>query len=112
MQGAFEIGLAGIKGDLENEVYREVIEKARESGLGAERAIELAADATTNVPSSSQELEIQVQNSGESDETGINVTATLNGAALQGQIPALSAGESATGVHIHLSPNEPRKCSK
>ena len=25
---------------------------------------------------------------------------------------AVSAGDSATGVHIHLSPNEPRKCSK
>ena len=25
---------------------------------------------------------------------------------------ALSAGDSATGVHIHLSPNDPRKCSK
>src|SRR5205807_8813253 len=24
----------------------------------------------------------------------------------------LSAGDSATGVHIHLSPNDPRKCSK
>ena len=62
----------------------------------------LAADATTNVPSSSQELEIQVQNSGDSDETGIKVTATLNGAALQGQIPALSAGETGT-VKIPLT---------
>ena len=25
---------------------------------------------------------------------------------------AVSAGESAIGVHIHLSPNDPRKCSK
>ena len=25
---------------------------------------------------------------------------------------SVSAGESATGVHIHLSPNDPRKCSK
>lgn len=62
----------------------------------------LAADATTNVPSSSQELEIQVQNSGDSDETGIKVTATLNGNELQGQIPALSAGETGT-VKIPLT---------
>jgi CARDB len=62
----------------------------------------LAADATTNVPSSSQELEIQVQNSGDSDETGIKVTATLNGSQLQGQIPALSAGETGT-VKIPLT---------
>ena len=62
----------------------------------------LAADSTTNVPSSSQELEIQVQNSGESDETDIGVTATLNGGELNGQIPALSAGETGT-VKIPLT---------
>jgi hypothetical protein len=62
----------------------------------------LAADATTNVPSSASELEIQVQNSGDSDETGIQVTATLNGTQLQGQVPALSAGETGT-VKIPLT---------
>ena len=62
----------------------------------------LAADSTTTVPSSSQELEIQVQNSGDSDETSINVTATLNGNELNGQIPALSAGETGT-VKIPLT---------
>jgi hypothetical protein len=62
----------------------------------------LTADSTTTVPSSSQELEIQVQNSGDSDETGISVTATLNGNELSGQISALSAGETGT-VKIPLT---------
>jgi CARDB len=66
----------------------------------------LAADSTTTVPASSQELEIQVQNSGDSDETDINVTVTLNGNELQGQIPALSAGESGT-VKIPLATKPP-----
>jgi hypothetical protein len=46
MRGAFEIGPAGIKGDLDNEVYRDVIEKARDRGWDADRAIELASDTT------------------------------------------------------------------
>jgi hypothetical protein len=50
MQGAFEIGPSGIKGDLENEVFREVIEKARASGLDAERALELGFDAERALP--------------------------------------------------------------
>jgi hypothetical protein len=66
----------------------------------------LAADATTTVPASSTELDIQVQNSGDSDETDINVTATLDGNDLQGQIPALSAGESGT-VTIPLTTKPP-----
>ena len=56
----------------------------------------LAADSTTTVPADSNELEIQVQNSGESDETGISVTATLGGTELNGQIDALSASETGT----------------
>jgi CARDB len=66
----------------------------------------LATDATTTVPASSTELEIQVQNSGDSDETDISVTATLNGNELQGQIPALSAGESGT-VTVPLTTKPP-----
>jgi len=56
----------------------------------------LTADSTTNVDATATELEIEVQNSGESDETGIGVTATLNGQQLNGQIEALSAGETGT----------------
>jgi hypothetical protein len=66
----------------------------------------LTADSTTTVPSSSQELEIQVQNSGDSDETGIRITATLNGNQLSGQVPALSAGETGT-VKIPLTTKPP-----
>jgi hypothetical protein len=62
----------------------------------------LAADSTTTVPATAQELEIQVENSGDSDETGISVTATLNGTELNGQIEALSAGETGT-VKIPLT---------
>jgi hypothetical protein len=46
MQGAFEIGPGGVKGDLEGEIFREVISKGLESGLPAEDALELAADAS------------------------------------------------------------------
>ena len=66
----------------------------------------LAADSTTTVDASASELEIQVQNSGDSDETGISVTATLNGNELNGQISALSAGEAGT-VKIPLTTKPP-----
>jgi hypothetical protein len=56
----------------------------------------LTADSTTTVPADSSELEIQVENSGDSDETGIAVSATLNGDELNGQIEALGAGETGT----------------
>jgi CARDB len=62
----------------------------------------LSPGSTNTVPSSSQELEIQVQNSGDSDETDIKVSATLNGSQLNGQIAALSAGETGT-VKIPLT---------
>jgi CARDB len=62
----------------------------------------LTADSTTNVSATATELEIEVQNSGDSDETGIGVTATLNGQPLNGQIQALSAGETGT-VKIPLT---------
>jgi hypothetical protein len=62
----------------------------------------LAADSTTTVPADASELEIQVENSGDSDETGISVTATLNGTELNGQVEALSAGETGT-VKIPLT---------
>ncbi|MFL5907058.1 MAG: CARDB domain-containing protein [Solirubrobacterales bacterium] len=62
----------------------------------------LAPDSTNNVPSDSQELDIQLQNSGDSDETGISVTATLAGSRLDGQLQALAAGETGT-VKIPLT---------
>jgi CARDB len=62
----------------------------------------LTPDSTNNVPSDAQELDIQITNSGDSDETGISVTATLGGTQLTGQLQALSAGESGT-VKIPLT---------
>jgi hypothetical protein len=56
----------------------------------------LSPNSTTTVPSDSQELDIDIQNSGDSDETGIRVTATLAGTTLNGQLQALSAGETGT----------------
>jgi hypothetical protein len=62
----------------------------------------LTADSTTTVPATATELEIQVQNSGDADETGISVTASLNGSELTGEVDALSAGETGT-VKIPLT---------
>jgi hypothetical protein len=46
VQGAFEIGTSGIKADLEDDIYRSVIQQARDRGVAPEEAIELATDAT------------------------------------------------------------------
>jgi hypothetical protein len=62
----------------------------------------LTPDSTNTVPSDAQEIDILITNSGESDETGISVTATLGGTDLTGQLQALSAGEQGT-VKIPLT---------
>jgi hypothetical protein len=62
----------------------------------------LSPDSTNNVPSDAQEIDIQVTNSGDSDETGISVNVTLGGTQLTGQLQALSAGEQGT-VKIPLT---------
>jgi hypothetical protein len=56
----------------------------------------LTPDSSNSVPADSSEIDIQVQNSGDSDETGISVSVTLGGTQLTGQLQALSAGESGT----------------
>jgi hypothetical protein len=66
----------------------------------------LTPDSSNTVASSATDLEIQVQNSGDSDETAISIVATLNGNELQGQVPALSAGETGT-VNIPLTSKPP-----
>jgi hypothetical protein len=66
----------------------------------------LSPDSTNTVPSDSQEIDIQVSNSGDNDETGINVSVTLAGASLTGQLQALSAGETGT-VKIPLTSKPP-----
>jgi CARDB len=62
----------------------------------------LAADSTTTVPSDASEIAIQVQNQGDSDESGIDVTVTINGEELNGTLQALDAGEADT-VKIPLT---------
>src|SRR5262249_46489169 len=56
--------------------------------------VTLSPTGTNNVPSSAQEIDIQVTNSGQGDESGISVTATLGGSALHGTLNSLSAGQS------------------
>lgn len=56
----------------------------------------LTPDSTNTVPADAQEIDIQVSNSGDSDETGISVSVTLGGTSLSGQLQALSAGETGT----------------
>lgn len=55
----------------------------------------LSADSPTTVPDDSREIDVQVQNQGESDEAGVTVVVTINGSELQDTID-LSAGESGT----------------
>ena len=62
----------------------------------------LAADATTTVPADAQELEIEVQNGGDSDETGIQVEVVINGQELNGTLQALDAGGTGT-VRVPLT---------
>jgi hypothetical protein len=62
----------------------------------------LQPDTTNNVPSDAQEIDVEVQNSGDSDETGISVTATLGGNSLNGQLQSLSASQTGT-VKIPLT---------
>jgi hypothetical protein len=62
----------------------------------------LTPDSTNTVPADALELDIQLTNSGDSDETGISVTVTLGGSQLTGQLQALSAGEQGT-VKIPLT---------
>src|SRR5262249_11988733 len=56
----------------------------------------LSADSTTTVPADANEVTVEVQNQGSSDETGIVVTVSINGTELNGDLQALSAGEVGT----------------
>ncbi len=63
---------------------------------------QLSPDTTTTVPSDSTEIDIGVTNSGDSDESGIEVSVTIGTISLTGQLRSLSAGESGT-VKIPLT---------
>ncbi len=62
----------------------------------------LSADGTTTVASDAREVEVEVQNQGDSDETGIRVEITLNGETVTEDVPSIEAGES-TAVRAALT---------
>jgi hypothetical protein len=66
---------------------------------------ELAAESTTSVSSEgTPEVEVEVQNQGESTENGVSVSVTVSGAGtLQGTIDSIGAGENSS-VSIPLTP--------
>jgi hypothetical protein len=66
---------------------------------------ELVAESTTEViTEGTPEVEVQVQNQGESTENGITVSVTVNGGnTLQGTIESIAAGETKT-TSISLTP--------
>lgn len=67
--------------------------------------VELTPESTTAVPSEgTPEVEVQVQNQGESTENGVTVSVTVNGGnTLQQDISTIGAGETAS-VSIPLTP--------
>jgi hypothetical protein len=66
---------------------------------------ELTAESTTSVSSEgTPEVEVQVQNQGESTENGVTVSVTVSGGStLQGTIESIGVGETAT-ASIPLTP--------
>jgi CARDB len=64
--------------------------------LGTESATTVSAEETP-------EVEVQVQNQGESTENGVAVTVTVDGNTVQQDISSIAAGETAT-VAIPLTP--------
>jgi CARDB len=65
---------------------------------------ELSAEGTTTVVvEGTPEVEVQVQNQGESTENGVTVSVTVDGNTVQQDISSIGAGETAT-VAIPLTP--------
>jgi hypothetical protein len=62
-----------------------------------------AEESTTVVAEETPEVEVEVQNQGESTENGITVSVTVNGQTLTGDISSIEAGASET-VTIPLTP--------
>jgi hypothetical protein len=56
----------------------------------------LSPDTTTTVASDAREVEVEVQNQGDADESGVVVNITLDGETVTEEIPTLEAGESTT----------------
>jgi hypothetical protein len=77
-------------------------------GLGLEgtsiSGTELVAESTTSVTiEGAAEVEVQVQNQGESTENGVTVSVTVDGNTLTDTLETIAAGETAT-VSIPLTP--------
>lgn len=71
------------------------------TGIGG---TELVSESTTAVTShGTPEVEVKVQNQGESTENGVTVSVTVNGHTLQGNISTIGVGETAS-VTIPLTP--------
>jgi hypothetical protein len=66
---------------------------------GTELGEETASVSAEETP----EVEVEVQNQGDSTENGVNVTVSVGGTELQGSIETIAAGETATAV-IPLTP--------
>jgi len=66
---------------------------------GTELGEETASVSTEETP----EVEVEVQNQGDSTENGVDVTVTVGGTELQGSIETIAAGETATAT-IALTP--------
>jgi subtilase family serine protease len=65
---------------------------------------ELTEESTTAVGGEeTPEVEVEVQNQGESTENGVTVSVTVDGTSTQGEISTIEAGETAT-VTIPLIP--------
>jgi hypothetical protein len=64
---------------------------------------ELGEEAATVSAEEAPEVEVEVQNQGESAENGVGVTVSVGGSELQGSIETIEAGETAT-VSIPLTP--------
>ena len=56
----------------------------------------LSADGVTTVASDAREVEVDVENQGDSDETGLVVTITINDETVTEEVPSIEAGETAT----------------
>lgn len=66
---------------------------------------ELVPESTTTVSShGTPEVEVKVQNQGESTENGVTVTVTVNGHVVQGNISSIAIGPEPASVTIPLTP--------
>jgi hypothetical protein len=73
------------------------------SGVGI-NGTELSPEETTSVSSEeTPEVEVEVENQGESTENSIGVTITVNGTEVQGSIESIGAGETSSAT-IPLTP--------